>query len=124
MFPELEIDRGAGIRTMLEKVNRHNDLVGVSMKTTRYIAAGIALAVLGSAAGAGEVKIYPYGSSENYCPNGLQPIAINGVICCGNPNVSQSYQQVMAHPAPKKKVRRVYKTRAADTCPEGVKGCY
>ena len=69
-----------------------------------------------------EPRIYPYASATNYCPNGLQPITINGVICCGTPNQSVSYQQAMAHPvraARKGMVRRV----ASTYCPEGEKGC-
>ena len=98
------------------------------MSITKYIATGLAVAMIGGAAIAQEGKIYPYASSENYCPDGLQPITISGVICCGTPNTSQSYQSVMAHPV--KKAKKVYKkravrvSRAVDTCPEGVKGCY
>ena len=31
------------------------------------------------------IAIWAYPSQENYCPAGLQPITINGVICCGTP---------------------------------------
>jgi hypothetical protein len=74
-----------------------------------------------------EMKIYPYHSAANYCPSGLQPITMNGVICCGTPNTTQSYQQMMAHPMPKKKTHKASyhrSARAVDTCPEGQKGCY
>ncbi|QGY00320.1 hypothetical protein EI983_05920 [Roseovarius faecimaris] len=70
-----------------------------------------------------EMKIYPYKSAENYCPDGLQPVTISGVICCGSPTTSQSYQSAMAHPTPKKK-HRAHKARSVETCAEGVKGCY
>lgn len=96
------------------------------MSITKSIIAGAAMALIGTAAVA-EMKIYPYNSAENYCPTGLQPITMNGVICCGTPNTTQSYQSVMAHPMPKKKhykKRHVHKARSVDTCAEGVKGCY
>lgn len=75
-----------------------------------------------------DVKIYPYASSENYCPAGLQPITISGVICCGTPNVNQSYQSVKAHPVAKKKhyhkkaVRKTYRAKQSH-CEVGTKGC-
>jgi len=92
------------------------------MSLTKSIAAGIAIAVIGTSALAGEAKIYPYASNENFCPAGLQPVTISGVICCGTPNTSQTYQQVMANPV--KKTQYVRKSRAVDTCREGEKGCY
>ncbi len=49
--------------------------------------------------------LYAYGGPNN-CPGGLQPIVLNGVICCGVPNRAMSYQQVIAHPAPRRVVRR------------------
>lgn len=95
------------------------------MHITKSIAAGLSLALIGTSAVAGEAKIYPYASGENFCPNGLQPITISGVICCGTPNTDQSYQSAMAHSAQKaRKTRSMRKTRMVDTCAEGVKGCY
>ncbi len=32
-----------------------------------------------------EMPIYAYPSRHNYCPAGLQPIVMGGVICCGTP---------------------------------------
>ena len=89
------------------------------MRILTPLAAGLVAAVLAAPAMA-DVKLYPYASKENYCPAGLQPITIAGVICCGVPNQSMTYQQVMRHPAPK----RVHRVRAAKVCPEGAKGCY
>ncbi|RFP89909.1 hypothetical protein DZK27_05215 [Rhodobacteraceae bacterium 63075] len=64
--------------------------------------------------------LYPYEASANYCPSGLQPVVIGGVICCGKPNQSSSYQSVMAHPVQKK----TYHKRATHSdCPIGKKGC-
>ena len=65
--------------------------------------------------------IYPYATTANYCPGGLQPISINGVICCGTPNQSMTYQQATSAP-----VVRTYSRPAPvrdDVCPEGQKGC-
>lgn len=95
------------------------------MSITKSMVAAAALAMIAGSATA-EMKIYPYNSKENYCPDGLQPITISGVICCGTPNTSQSYQSVMAHPTPKTHYKKKYvrQARAVDTCPEGTKGCY
>jgi hypothetical protein len=65
-------------------------------------------------AGASEVTVYPVASAQNHCPKGLQPATINGVIFCGTPTTSVTYQEVKAHPVPR--------GHAAD-CPEGQKGC-
>lgn len=73
-----------------------------------------------------QTKIYPYQTSDNYCPAGLQPVSINGVICCGQPNQHISYQSAMAHPvaAPKKQHRATHKiNRARSQCEVGTKGC-
>ena len=68
-------------------------------------------------------KIYAYKSHANYCPAGLQPVTIDGTICCGRPNQTQTYQQVMAHGVAKKRhVTRVRAVRRAN-CPVGTKGC-
>lgn len=70
-----------------------------------------------------ETRIYAYESKANYCPNGLQPITLNGVICCGTPNQTASYQDMMAHASG---ARRSYTMPASKgmVCPEGEKGCY
>lgn len=88
------------------------------------IAAGVALVLFAAApAMAIEAKIYPYASHENYCPAGLQPISISGVICCGMPNQHQTYQQVMKNLASgvRKHMPVNYNTRP--DCREGDKGC-
>ncbi len=71
-------------------------------------------------------KIYAVRSSANYCPNGLQPITIDGVICCGTPNQSVSYQSMKAHPVVRKvRARRVNRAPTSRiVCPVGEKGCY
>ncbi|HKL06007.1 MAG TPA: hypothetical protein VJ929_09375 [Roseovarius sp.] len=90
------------------------------------LSAALLAAVIAAPAAAQGPKIYAVPSHGNYCPSGLQPITMNGVICCGEPNQSQTYQQVMRHPAPKvrPKVQHVRHARTVGTCPEGVKGCY
>jgi hypothetical protein len=71
-----------------------------------------------------EAKVYPYASHANYCPAGLQPVTIAGVICCGTPNQHMSYQQVMAHPVRKTHKVRYHKPRTATySCEVGEKGC-
>lgn len=35
--------------------------------------------------------VHPYSSGANYCPAGLQPVTLGGVICCGVPNTSEAY---------------------------------
>ena len=45
-------------------------------------------------------RVYAYGGVANYCPAGLQPVTINGVICCGTPNQGITYQQAKSHPHP------------------------
>ncbi|WP_245776406.1 hypothetical protein [Thalassovita taeanensis] len=71
-----------------------------------------------------DAKIYPYASNVNYCPAGLQPVQIDGVISCGTPNQLISYQAIMAHPVSRK--RSAYRRAKASrmVCPVGQKGCY
>lgn len=86
---------------------------------------GLMMATFMPAQVAAEAKVYPFNSGANYCPAGLQPITISGVICCGQPNQGMSYQQALAHPVAKKKVRKVrHKVRSArPACTAGTKGC-
>jgi len=62
-------------------------------------------------------RVYPVPTTENYCPAGLQPVSINGAICCGQPNTSVTWYDMKRHP-----VQRARYTPAA-TCAEGQKGC-
>lgn len=55
-------------------------------------------------------QLLAYGGPNN-CPAGLQPVVLNGVICCGTPTGSMSYQQMMAHPMPRKARRAHTHTR-------------
>lgn len=89
-------------------------------KPTLTFTTGLALACLTVApAAAEEAKIYLFESQANYCPAGLGPVAVAGVISCGVANQAQTYQQVMRHPAP----RRAPHYSAHPNCREGIKGC-
>ncbi len=33
-----------------------------------------------------EVAVWAYPADANYCPSGLQPVVVGGVVCCGVPN--------------------------------------
>ncbi|MAO00435.1 hypothetical protein [uncultured Roseovarius sp.] len=87
------------------------------------VISALALACLGAPALAQSAKVYAYESKANYCPAGLQPVTISGVICCGEPNQTQSYQQAMRHPVTKVR-HRSYTATSHLNCPEGAKGCY
>jgi len=116
LFPGKEIDRSRASLT----IGRVITAVGADMHFLRTgFFAALALAALGGAAFAGGPGIYAYEGTANYCPAGLQPVSINGVICCGAPNRAQSYQQAKQHP-----VTRIRSARARyDECAPGVKGC-
>ena len=93
------------------------------MPFTKVITAAAAFALLGTGAALaqshGGPKIYAYHSQHNFCPAGLQPVTMDGTICCGVPNQSMSYQSVMAHPK-----KRKHRVRAVQLdCPIGEKGC-
>ncbi|SIN81254.1 hypothetical protein [Vannielia litorea] len=74
----------------------------------------VSLAIAGLILGAGAAlaqgapdapRIYAY-PGENFCPAGLRPVTIDGVICCGTPNQTVSYAAMKATPARKTVVRR------------------
>lgn len=92
------------------------------MRFTKVIAAAAAVTLMGAVSSMAQPKIYAYHSSHNFCPAGLQPVTMNGEICCGRPNQGISYQQVMSHPVAKAKKTYVRHVRKAD-CPVGTKGC-
>ncbi len=90
------------------------------MRLLPTLSTGLALAFLAaSPAVASDPILYPYATNVNYCPSGLQPIVLNGVISCGQPTANVSYQQVMKHPRGAKK--RHYSARPS--CSIGSKGC-
>ena len=90
------------------------------MRIKAAIFAGLGMALLGVPALADQPRIYPVHTNGNYCPAGLQPVTMDGTICCGRPSQEHSYQSVMSHPV-RKKVHRV--RHAAADCPIGTKGC-
>lgn len=79
------------------------------MTLKAHLAFGLGVALLGFAPGvamAQEPPIYPY-ATENFCPAGLQPIQLGGVICCGVPTRTQSYASMMRHPVAKRQTHKV-----------------
>ena len=94
------------------------------MRIKTVLTAGFGLMMMGAAPAFAEAKIYPY-HAENFCPAGYQPITISGVICCGQPNQSISYQQAKMTPAPRKAKRHVHRVRSQRqvSCQVGTKGC-
>lgn len=87
-----------------------------------FAALGLTLASLLPAQAWADAKIYAYPAAANYCPDGLQPVTIAGVICCGTPNQSVSYHAMMAHPAQHRAKHRPARSARAH-CPVGEKGC-
>ncbi len=57
--------------------------------------------------------MHPYPAAENHCPNGLQPVTMGGVICCGTPNTGETYYNAGSSR------KRSY----GMSCPPGSKGC-
>lgn len=90
------------------------------MELKTAICGAFALTVLGASAALADAKIYPETRYGNFCPAGHQPVRIDGVICCGQPNQSVSYQSMMRQPAGK--VHRAKSAKRA-LCPVGEKGC-
>lgn len=83
------------------------------------VAVGAALVSTVAVAGQNDpVNVFPVRTAHNYCPAGTQPVTYNGVVCCGVPNQSIPYRQAMHEGAPRAR------PRAAEICPEGVKGCH
>ncbi|MEM6305175.1 MAG: hypothetical protein AAF744_10660 [Pseudomonadota bacterium] len=96
----------------------------MAFKHAALAGAGLMMAALLPSTAAAEAKLFPY-HGENFCPAGLQPVTMGGVICCGTPNQSVSYAHYMMHPT-KKKVRRKHVARfsARPGCTPGTKGCH
>lgn len=46
-----------------------------------------------------DMAVWAYPSKANYCPAGLQPVVVGGVICCGQP----THVGYVAQHAPKPK---------------------
>ncbi|KMW56276.1 hypothetical protein AIOL_001228 [Candidatus Rhodobacter oscarellae] len=41
--------------------------------------------------------VYAYKTKHNYCPTGLQPVVVGGVICCGTPNGHYESHSASSH---------------------------
>ncbi|SPF78068.1 hypothetical protein [Pseudoprimorskyibacter insulae] len=66
-------------------------------------------------------QIYAYPTKANYCPAGLQPVVVGGVICCGTPTAPGYGDHTLAPKAVYKK--KTYSAPAPRIyAPEGVKG--
>lgn len=85
------------------------------------ITAGFGLLAMAAPAAA-DAKLFPYAASANYCPAGLQPIQMGGVICCGVPNQAVSYSQYQAHPVAKRRVYHAPRTNYGSKSPDGWDG--
>ena len=71
------------------------------MSLSKGICTAVGALVISSSAalaweGAG--RAYPYAGVANYCPAGLQPVVVGGVICCGTPTTTTTYQAMKRHP--------------------------
>jgi hypothetical protein len=94
----------------------------MSFPARKSFFATVSMVLLTTPALAGGVGTYAYESRDNFCPVGLQPVTLNGVICCGVPNQEQTYQEAMRHPVTQV-THRVRSARAHLSCPPGMKGC-
>ncbi|WP_319826293.1 hypothetical protein [Thalassovita sp.] len=94
------------------------------MTKSRLISAACLLALGAAPALAEGVRVYAYSGVANYCPNGQQPITVNGVICCGTPNQPLTYQQAKGDwVAMRASVPGAQPKGQSMVCPEGEKGC-
>ena len=95
----------------------------MSLTATALAAAGLLLLTAAPLA-ASEVKVHPFASAENYCPDGLSPVYFDGVVSCGRANTAVGYHAMMRHPAPRPRAQRVVPARPARVaCPVGDKSC-
>jgi hypothetical protein len=95
-------------------------------KSIALSAVGLAMSAMPALAGNMDpIVVYPYATSANYCPAGLQPVTTNGIICCGTPSTNISYQAAKGAPVARKTYRAKSRVmRARVVCPVGEKGCY
>ena len=87
------------------------------MRFISALAATALTALTAMPAAADGMRYYPVHTHVNYCPAGLQPISVGGVICCGRPNTHVTWNQMKQHPVAK----RTYTYQSS--CPPGQKGC-
>lgn len=88
------------------------------MRFMSILAVASLSAVPAMAAGTDPVVVYPYASSANYCPSGLQPVSVDGTVSCGTPTTDVTYQQATSAPRGRRSDRSWSKN-----CPIGNKGC-
>lgn len=49
-----------------------------------------------------DMAVWAYPAKHNYCPAGLQPVVVGGVVCCGTPNRhGNPYAHPVSKPRPK-----------------------
>ncbi len=61
------------------------------------------------------MMVHPFPANANHCPQGLQPVTMGGVICCGTPTTNETYYNRAGG-----KSRHVHRSMS---CPAGSKGC-
>jgi len=96
-------------------------------KLLKFATLGLCMSAAGSVFAGGvpyadrEAVVYPYATAHNYCPEGLQPVTVTGVISCGRPTADvPSYQHVKMHGSR----RHVARRHKSSECPIGEKGCH
>ncbi|MGR3269338.1 hypothetical protein DU478_13230 [Thalassococcus profundi] len=67
------------------------------------------------------VLMHSYPTAANYCPAGLQPVTMGGVICCGEPNAGPYVNRAGGHKRVHKAKSHVYHAPRA-YAPAGEKG--
>lgn len=85
------------------------------MRPTKFALIALLAATPVLASGTDPVVVYPYASGENYCPEGLQPVTVDGTVSCGKPTTDVTYQRATA--------ARGGSRTSGGNCPIGVKGC-
>ena len=95
------------------------------MRILPSILTAAALVTASAPAIADSMKYYPY-HGHNFCPAGLQPISMGGVICCGTPNTHVTYREMMRHPVRSHSQPVAFLDKGqvrSPVCQEGQKGC-
>ncbi len=65
---------------------------------TLFAAPALAWSENNSQPATNDMAVWAYPAKANYCPAGLQPVVVGGVICCGQP----THTGYSSHPAPKR----------------------
>lgn len=110
----------------MQKVRGQDMAFAQRLNVSVLTAAAVAAAFWAPGSAAAEPRVFPYEGVANHCPAGQQPVSMDGVICCGVPNQTVSYQAMMRHGSTARpRMTRVSSANSYGTiCPEGQKGCY